>query len=77
MANYNTPTSDKDKGTALKLCLFGLFGLAGLHYFYVGRLKRGFLYLVTWGFLWYGTLHDLVDIFFGAFRDNVGMPLRR
>ena len=76
MANYNTPTSDRSKWMALKLCLFGLLGIAGLHYIYVGRLKRGFLYLVTFGFLGFGTLRDLVDIFFGAFRDNVGMPLR-
>jgi restriction system protein len=77
MTNYNTPTSDKSKKKALKLCLFGLFGLAGLHCFYVGRLGRGLLYLLTFGLFGLGTLCDLVDIAFGAFRDNVGMPLRR
>ena len=76
MTNYNTPTSDKQKDTALMLCMFGFIGLAGLHYFYVGRLRHGFLYFLTCGWFFLGTLRDLVDIFFGAFRDNVGMPLR-
>lgn len=47
MTNYNTPTSDKQKGSVLRLCLFGIVGLAGLHYFYVGRLRQGFLYLLA------------------------------
>ena len=74
MTHYNTPTSDKSRLTALKLCLLGFFGIGGLHYFYVGRLRRGFLFLLTFGLFHLGTLRDVVDIFFGAFRDNVGMP---
>ena len=77
MTHYNTPTSDKSRFTALKLCLLGFLGLGGLHYFYVGRLRRGFVFLLTFGLFCLGTLRDVVDIFFGAFRDNVGMPLRR
>ena len=77
MTHYNTPTSDMSKFIALKLCLLGFLGLGGLHYFYVGRLRRGFLYLLTFGLFYMGTLKDMVDIFFGAFRDNVGMPLRQ
>ena len=77
MTHYNTPTSDKCKLKALKLCLLGLLGLGGLHYFYVGRLRRGFLFMLTFGLFYFGTLRDMVDIFFGAFRDNVGMPLRQ
>jgi restriction system protein len=77
MPHYNTPTSDKSRFTALKLCLLGFLGISGLHYFYVGRLRRGFLFFFTLGLFHLGTLKDIVDIFFGAFRDNVGMPLRR
>lgn len=77
MANYVTPTSDKSKFTALILCLLGFFGFGGLHCFYVGRLRRGFLLFLTLGLFYVGTLKDMADIFFGAFRDNVGIPLRQ
>jgi len=73
---YQTITSDKEKRTALKLCLIGLLGLGGLHRFYVGKIGSGLLYLVTFGFCWIGTLVDLLQISLGSFKDNVGAPLR-
>ena len=76
MANYVTQTSDKDKKTAAILCACGFLGIGGLHYFYVGRIGKGVLYLCTFGFFLIGTIFDLVSISTGGFRDNVGAPLR-
>lgn len=74
MSQYTTPTSDKKKKTAFWLCLLG--GWMGLHHFYVGRIGKGFVYFLTFGFFFFGTLADLYSISMGTFRDNVGMPLR-
>lgn len=74
MANYVTRTSDKKKSTALILCIFG--GIFGLHYFYVGRIGKGILYLFTAGLFVFGWIIDIFKILFGTFQDNVGMPLR-
>ena len=74
MANYVTGTSDKKKSVALLLCIFG--GIFGLHYFYVGRFGKGFLYFFTVGLFMFGWIKDIFVILFGNFRDNVGAPLR-
>lgn len=74
MANYVTGTSDKKKSVALILCIFG--GIFGLHYFYVGRFGKGFLYFFTAGLFMFGWIKDIFVILFGNFRDNIGMPLR-
>jgi restriction system protein len=76
MAQYVTGTSDKKKGTALLLCCLGFLGLGGFHYFYVGRIGKGLLYLCTAGLFFIGTIIDLVVISTGGFKDNVGAPLR-
>lgn len=64
MANYTTSTSDKSKGKALNLFYCGGFGILGLHFFYVGRYKRGFVNLVVAFFvllgfiaLWSSSVH--------------------
>ena len=75
MANYVTMTSDKKKGTALILCI--ILGLFGAHYFYVGRIGRGFLALFTVNFIGIGWILDIISIATGKFRDNVGAPLRQ
>ena len=74
MANYQTMTSDKNKDTALWLCIFG--GIFGLHQFYVGKIGKGLLYLCTAGLFCFGWMGDIVKISLGNFRDNVGAPLR-
>jgi len=52
----------RDLGLAYILCLCQLFGVAGLHRFYLGQRRLGFLYLVTWGFFGVGFLYDLVTL---------------
>ena len=76
MANYVTQTSDKSKKTAFRRCLWGLLFVGGLHYFYVGRIGMGLVFLFTGGGMWFGTIIDLIRISLGSFRDNVGNPLR-
>ncbi|MCF7930795.1 MAG: TM2 domain-containing protein [Acholeplasmataceae bacterium] len=75
MSNYVTSTSDKSKKKAFYLCLFG--GWLGLHNFYVGRLFRGTVYMFTLGLFGLGWALDFLSIIFGAFKDNVGAPLRQ
>ncbi len=74
MANYFTSTSDKSKKTALILC--ALLGMLGFHYFYVGRIGKGLLYLFTGGLFCIGWLIDIIKIATGGFKDNSGQCLR-
>ena len=73
--NYNVLTSEKKKKTALLLCIFG--GMLGLHYFYVGRIGKGFLYMFTAGLFCLGWFYDIIPISTGGFKDNAGAPLRK
>ena len=75
MSSYVTLTSDKSKIAALLLCVF--LGFLGIHYFYVGRVGMGLLYLFTCGLFGIGWLIDIFRIALGSFRDNVGVPLRK
>ncbi|ACY17426.1 TM2 domain-containing protein [Haliangium ochraceum] len=48
-----------NKGLAFVLWLSCLFGLCGVHRFYLGRPVSGILYLLTFGFFGIGQLVDL------------------
>lgn len=74
MAHYQTMTSDKNKDTALIMCIFG--GWFGLHQYYVGNIGKGLLYTFTFGLCMIGWFLDTIKIPLGSFRDNVGAPLR-
>ena len=74
MANYTTVTSDKSKKVALILCVF--LGAIGMHYFYVGRIGKGLLYLCTFGLGGVGWIADIVKVATGGFKDNSGQYLR-
>ncbi len=52
----------RDLGIAYILCCCQLFGVAGLHRFYLGQRREGFWFLFTWGFLGFGFLYDLVTL---------------
>src|SRR6056297_2177074 len=49
-------------GMAYLLWLPSLFGVAGLHRFYIGKVGTGLLYLLTGGLLGLGTLYDAVTL---------------
>lgn len=67
--------SGKSKSVATLLCGIGLFGFAGLHRFYTGKYISGILYLLTYGFLWIGTIADLISLSNGTFTDSEGNML--
>ena len=67
-------SSPKNKWTALILCFF--FGIFGVHYFYVGRVGKGLLYLFTVGLFGIGWFIDMIRILCGTFRDRDSLYLR-
>ena len=66
--------SPKSRVAALLICLF--FGVFGAHYFYVGRIGMGILYLITLGFFGFGWLIDVIRIACGIFTDRNGLYLK-
>ena len=66
--------SKKSKIVALLLCIF--LGEFGIHKFYVGKVGMGILYLLTLGLFGIGWFIDIILIACGAFKDEVGLPLR-
>lgn len=72
--NQSYDYSPKSRAAALLLCIIA--GEFGAHYFYVGRIGMGILYLFTFGFLGFGWLIDIIRIACGTFRDNNGNYLK-
>ena len=66
--------SNKSKGVALILCIF--LGEFGIHYFYVGKIGMGILYLCTAGLCGIGWLIDIIRIATGSFKDSFGNTLQ-
>ncbi len=66
--------SGKSRVAALLLCIF--FGELGIHYFYVGRVGMGLLYLFTLGGFGIGWIIDIIRILCGTFRDGQGLYLK-
>ena len=57
-----TPLPPKDSGLAYVLMLPTLFGVAGAQHFYLGRILRGIIWLLTFGLLGIGTIYDLFTL---------------
>ncbi len=64
-----------EKKTLPALILCGLFGVFGVHRFYLGRTSTALLQLVTIGGLGIWWLVDLVLLLFGELRDGEGRKL--
>ena len=72
---YNqVAVSQKNKWVAFILCFF--LGYLGIHYFYVGKIGMGILYLLTGGLFGIGWIVDIIRILVGSFRDGAGLPVR-
>jgi hypothetical protein len=52
--------------------LLMLFGTLGAHRFFVGRIRSGILYFLTFGFLGAGVVLDGIMLLCGEFRDAEG-----
>jgi TM2 domain-containing membrane protein YozV len=50
----------KDPQTLRLMAIIGVVAIPGLHRFWVGQVGMGFLYLLTWGLLLFGTITDIV-----------------
>ncbi len=78
--SYSAPkakngSTSKSRGLALIFACLGLFTIAGIHRFYVGKIGTGILWLLTGGLLGIGTLIDIVLIATGSFTDIDGNVL--
>jgi TM2 domain-containing membrane protein YozV len=62
--------SDKNKITALLLCIF--LGGLGIHRFYVGKIGTGIVWLLTGGVFGIGWLVDIIMIAVDKFKDKQG-----
>lgn len=71
--NVEVIRSEKDKKTALLLCIFG--GFLGLHRFYVGKALTGVIWLFSAGLLCMGWIYDVISIARGSFTDGKGHVL--
>ena len=52
----------KSKGTAYLLWLISIFGWLGFHHFYLGKIIKGILWILTGGFFGIGSLIDLFTL---------------
>jgi len=62
--------SDKNKITALLLCIF--LGGLGVHRFYVGKIGTGIVWLLTGGVFGIGWIVDIIMIAVDKFKDKQG-----
>ncbi|MDD2385526.1 MAG: NINE protein [Bacteroidales bacterium] len=76
-AQDNLGVSDKEKNTALILCVLAyVIQIHGIHRFYTGHIGIGIIQLLTWGGCGIWTLVDLIQIASGNFKDAEGRLLK-
>lgn len=67
------PVSQKSKAIVLLLAFF--LGGLGAHYFYVGKVGMGIVYLLTCGLFFIGWIVDIFRIIGGSFTDRDGIRI--
>jgi TM2 domain-containing membrane protein YozV len=60
----------KDPQTLQLMAVIGIVAIPGLHRFWVGQVGIGFLFLLTWGLLLFGTVTDIIKYRELAFTYN-------
>ncbi len=76
MTSQSEALIESEKKILPTFLLCFLFGIFGLHRFYVGKIGTGILHLLTLGCLGLWTLVDLIVIIVGAFTDKSGRKLK-
>lgn len=67
---YPASVPDRESGLALGLTAVGFLGVAGLQYFYIGKIGKGVAYLLTAGWFGIGTVVSLFTINDEVIRTN-------
>lgn len=63
-------TPPREYGLALRLTAVGFLGVAGLQYFYIGKIGKGVAFLLTAGWFGIGTLVSMFTIGDEVVRTN-------
>lgn len=66
----------RSANSIMLLILLGFIGIAGIHRFRLGKFGTGLLYLLTVGFLFVGTLYDLLTYEKVVYEHNKFAALR-
>ncbi len=66
----------KNKGVAYLLWLLGIFGVLGLHRFYLGKIGTGLLWFLSLGLMGLGSLIDLFTLGGQVERYNTKQELK-
>jgi len=69
--------SEKEKTLTLIFAILGIFGVAGIHRFYAGKIGTGILWLITLGWFYIGTIVDIVNIVNSNFKDKSGAVIKK
>lgn len=67
--------SAKDFDTTGWLLILGFFGIGGIHRLYVGKEVSGWIYFLTCGLFFVGTLYDLHLLLNNEFMDGYDYPV--
>ena len=62
MTTHSQTLAPKETGIAYACMLIGLVGVFGIQHFYMGKIGRGVLWLLTFGLLGFGTIVDLFTL---------------
>lgn len=66
----------KSKGTAYLLWFIGGFGWLGLQHFYLGKIGKGAIWILTGGVFGLGSLIDLFTLGGAVERHNINEELK-
>ena len=58
----STALAPKSTGVAYLMMLFSFIGICGIQHFYMGKIGRGILWLLTFGIFGIGLLVDLFTL---------------
>lgn len=66
----------KSKGTAYLLWLISIFGWLGFHHFYLGKIGKGIIWILSGGVFGIGSLVDLFTLGGDVERYNTNEELK-